>query len=214
MGTTRYLERQWSDLWLRTGAQHDPSPLFLDLKQRYAEPQRKYHRIPHIEHGVRAFSDVRLLAKHPDAILFAFFLHDAVYDPTRKDNEERSTELAWAMIEQAELPVPFGELVEHLIMATKRHGTSADIDVQIMIDMDLCILGADAAVFDVYERQIRREYKHVPDDIFIPNRIRFLERMLERGAIFSTDHFRNQCQAAAEENIKRSIRHLRMLRHV
>ncbi|HYQ93130.1 MAG TPA: hypothetical protein VES89_13900 [Candidatus Competibacteraceae bacterium] len=73
-------------------------------------------------------------------------------------------------------------------------------------DIDLAILGAPSARFDAYERQIRQEYAWVPEALFRSHRRRFLEGLLERARIYTTDAFFERYEPQARFNIDRSLR--------
>src|SRR3990167_2253382 len=167
---------QWHRLWLRVGAKGDPLNVWLNLIRRYAEPHRAYHTLGHIDHCLDELGISRHLAPHSDAIEFALWYHDAVYDATAKDNEEKSAELAVKAINAISLPENFANRVRNLILATKKHTAPANNpDAQLLIDIDLAILGQNEKKFDEYERQIREEYKEVPYEIFKTKRIEILE---------------------------------------
>ena len=78
-----------------------------------------------------------------------------------------------------------------------------------MIDIDLSILGAPAAVFDTFERQIRAEYAHVPDALYAAGRGQVLSRFLAREALYTTAWLRDQLEDPARENLSRTLNALR-----
>ena len=80
--------------------------------------------------------------------------------------------------------------------------------MQLLVDIDLAILGADAARFDEYERQVREEYAWVPSIMFRRTRRRILEQFLERPRIFQTAAFYEAREAAARQNLQRSVKQL------
>jgi predicted metal-dependent HD superfamily phosphohydrolase len=97
------------------------------------------------------------------------------------------------------------ERVRALIMKTCHDALPETQDEQVLVDIDLAILGADAARFDEYETQVRAEYGWVPDFLFRRTRRKILQAFLARSAIYSTTHFRNQLEKKARENLARSI---------
>jgi predicted metal-dependent HD superfamily phosphohydrolase len=78
-------------------------------------------------------------------------------------------------------------------------------DQQLLVDIDLSILGAPQARFDEYERQVRREYAWVDEPIFRSVRSSILKEFLARPSIYSTTSFRDRLENSARENLKRSI---------
>src|SRR6185295_2150491 len=106
------------------------------------------------------------------------------------------------------LPGQLQHQVKHLILITKKHDRSADIDAALMTDVDLSILGRDERDFDAYEAAIRREYSWVPEPAFIAGRTAVLESFLSRPTIYATPFFENKYEQPARRNLKRSISRL------
>lgn len=94
----------WVELWRAVNAQGDSTPPFLDLRRRYAEPQRKYHVWKHITDGLEELKPAEHLAQHPEDIRMAYYFHDAIYDTRVKDSEnvDKSAELAVAVMRQVQ----------------------------------------------------------------------------------------------------------------
>jgi predicted metal-dependent HD superfamily phosphohydrolase len=79
----------------------------------------------------------------------------------------------------------------------------------MFLDMDLSILGAPQADFDAYEAGVRHEYREVPDTAFRAGRATILEGFLARDTLYFSDWGRARFEAAARENLKRSVAALR-----
>src|SRR5437868_3820663 len=69
-----------------------PSDVASDLARRWSEAHRVWHGPGHLRAMVAGIS-AEAAADDRDALLLAALYHDAVYDPTRSDNEEASAEL-------------------------------------------------------------------------------------------------------------------------
>jgi predicted metal-dependent HD superfamily phosphohydrolase len=82
-------------------------------------------------------------------------------------------------------------------------------DEQILTDIDLSILGAEARAFSQYEKRIRFEYAWVPWDEYSAGRARILQSFLDRTTIYSTPLFIQMYEARARENLARSIEKLK-----
>lgn len=198
----------WLNLWQRIGAQGNASAVYEDLATRYSEPHRAYHTLDHIKHCLDELEQARHLAANPDAVELALWYHDVIYDTRAKDSEERSTALAVDMVRNALLLDNLGQLVANLIMATKHLATPTDSDVQLLVDIDLSILGQTEDKFDEYERQVRKEYEWVPENAFVAGRSAILKSFLDRPTIYSTQFFRNKYEAQARRNVARSLARL------
>lgn len=194
-------------------------PLSLPPEQRaaleaaYAAPARAYHHIGHVAEVLRHYAEVAAGPgwRQPREVALAVLYHDAIYDAGRRDNEARSARLArdhiarWMAGEGLDV-----ERVAQLIELTARHGAIARDDVdeetRLFLDGDMAILGAEPAAFDAYDRGIASEYRgHVPGPLFRLNRRRFLKGLLKRERIFLSDHYHQRYDAAARNNLRRSI---------
>jgi predicted metal-dependent HD superfamily phosphohydrolase len=101
------------------------------------------------------------------------------------------------------------ETVPRLVMATKQHRASGDPDAEVVINIDLSVLGQTEPRFLQYENQIRQEYDWVPAPIFSAKRAEILERFLDRERIFTLDWFWTRFERQARQNLSASIQALR-----
>lgn len=186
-----------------------PATLLGELRKRHAEPQRHYHDWTHVSALLRHFESVEERIADREAVLYAILFHDSVYDPQAKDNEHRSA----ALLLESSPPIGASSLAlaHSMIIATHRHAMPDDLDPGAardcahFLDMDLAILGADRARFDLYEEQVRREYAHVPDDAFRTGRAKVLRGFLARETLYFSDWGQQRFEARARENCRRSI---------
>jgi len=202
------LKSVWFALWRRLAAVGDAGAVYEELVAAYSEPGRFYHTLEHLEQCLSEFASVSAAELNADAIEFALWFHDAVYDTRSKDNEERSAELAQRVMRSALLSDSLGTLVARLILATRHSAPPQTLSEQLIVDIDLSILGQDRSRFDEYERQIRSEYAWVPEDAFRNGRSAILSSFLSRPRIYSTEAFYRRYEAAARENLVRSISQL------
>jgi len=200
--------KRWGALLARLGAKSDADAVFWELLERYAEPQRAYHTFHHIQACLATFDEARDLAERPDEVEVALWLHDVVYDPHAGDNEEQSAQWAVRHLQRLGVPEPTVRLVCDLIRATRHDRVPCAIDAKLVMDIDLAILGRDGTVFDVYERQIGREYDWVPEAQFREGRTAVLRAFLERAYIYHTEFFRDRLEAQARTNLARSLEQL------
>lgn len=200
--------QQWQQLWQAAGCRGDSRPDYDRLAQAYAEPQRHYHNFQHIAECLEAFDLVRHLARQPLAVEMAIWFHDAVYDPPAPDNEEQSAALTVRCLTEAGAGPDLAATVRRLVLATKLHETGNDLDVDLLVDVDLGILGKSQARFEEYEAQIRREYSWVPVKIYAAKRAEILRHFLARERIYVTDPFHDRWERAARANLQRSIQNL------
>lgn len=209
------LESRWRDLCaaaeVTTGDIAEAGRWLLDA---YGVSSRAYHNLDHLAQCLSEFDAARGHAAEPVTAELAIWFHDSVYDPSRTDNEERSSE--WARGVLAYLGASPGQIaaVQVIVLATKhtddvqRASGPQVTDAPLVADVDLSILGQAPDVFDAYERAIREEYRNVPDEGFRAARLGVLTRLLDRPRIYLTLPFRARYETRARENLSRAVERL------
>jgi predicted metal-dependent HD superfamily phosphohydrolase len=196
----------WARMWEALGAQTVSGGLFNQLVRAYGEPQRHYHTLQHLRECLAHWEAASALARQPEQVELALWFHDAVYDPQRSDNEERSAQWAHASVLAAGCPAEVADRIAALVRATASHEAPVDDpDAQLLLDIDLAILGAGPARFDEYERQVRAEYAHVPEAAFRAGRGRVLAGFLGRPRLYATAPFHDALEQRARDNLARSL---------
>jgi len=187
--------------------------LITGLKARYAEAQRAYHTWAHIEALLGHFHTLGDHIHDKTRLLWALYWHDAIYDPTRSDNEAVSADLLRAE-GKAALPANTLEDAAIIIEATAKHELPAALkgdalsDAALFLDIDLSILGSRPDVFDAYEDHIRFEYSFVPIEIYTPARSKILSGFLARKQLYFTRVCADLWEENARTNLARSIARL------
>jgi predicted metal-dependent HD superfamily phosphohydrolase len=198
---------RWLELWSRLGGRDGEAP-FSRLVAAYAEPQRAYHTAEHICECLAELDLTRNLAEHPDEVEGALWFHDAVYMPGATDNEARSAKLAGTELTAGLVPPETTSRIAGLILATRHSGPAGLPDERLTCDVDLSVLGREPAVFDEYERRIRREYGWVPEPLYRRGRASVLAEFLRRPSIYQTDPFRQRYELSARANLTRQLAQL------
>jgi predicted metal-dependent HD superfamily phosphohydrolase len=139
----------------------------------------------------------------PASLELALWFHDAIYDTSRSDNEAKSA--AWARHALTTLSRSQLDRIEQLILLTKHDTLPVGLDQELILDLDLSILGASPARFDVYEAQIRQEFSWIPDAVYKRDRAKILTAFLSRWVIYHTTYFRDMLEVQARENLERSL---------
>jgi predicted metal-dependent HD superfamily phosphohydrolase len=183
-----------------------PVSLIDRLVARYAEPHRKYHTWSHI---LACFdAKAQLTGVAAPEIDLALLFHDAIYDPTRHDNEERSAELLTDEGRRAWIDERILERAAPLVLATKHAGAVDSPEACLVVDADLSILGAQGATFDEYERDVREEYASVDEAAWSAGRTAVLREFVARPSIFQTPSARRLWEERARQNLARSLARL------
>jgi predicted metal-dependent HD superfamily phosphohydrolase len=195
------LEQRWVAL---AGA--DTRRLGDDLIARYGEEHRRYHTTEHLAGVLDLVEEFADDAADADAVRLAAWFHDAVYDPERGDNEERSAALAERMLADTDLPPETVAEVARLVRLTATHdpGTQ-DFNGQVLCDADLAILAASPADYAAYASAVREEYAFVPEEIFVAGRSDVLRSLLALPALFRTAMGRERFEAKARHNMETEL---------
>jgi predicted metal-dependent HD superfamily phosphohydrolase len=172
------------------------------LVTAYDAPERHYHTLGHIENLLREVTRFPLL--DATVVELAVWYHDAVYSALRSDNEVKSAEWAEAFLQQTTLGTDRRARVADLIRRTQDHTQPQppdDADLLLFLDADLGILGAPEAAYWDYARQVRREYRLVPDLLYRPGRRKVLAKLLEAPVLYHTPALREALDAPARRNL-------------
>ena len=194
----------WVATIRRLGGRPDPA-VGAALLARYAEPHRHYHSVEHLRAVLSAVDALAPHADQPAVVRLAAWYHDAVYDPRRSDNEERSARLAESELVRAGLAQVAAGRVAELVRVTVDHDPPVgDADAQVLCDADLAVLSSSAADYERYVAAVRREYAHVDERGWRAGRAAVLRRLLERPALFRTDTAR-AWEPAARRNVGQEL---------
>ncbi len=176
----------------------------------YAEAGRHYHDVRHVA-ALLALTRAHA-ADFADraSVDLAIFYHDAVYDPRRADNEEKSAALAREGLTRLGCSAAQVAKVERYILAT-RHGSheaatdAMDMDLARLLDFDLSVLAAAPADYDAYAAAIRREYAHVPEALYRAGRGKVLRMFLGLPRIYRVPMLYDRWEALARANLAREL---------
>jgi predicted metal-dependent HD superfamily phosphohydrolase len=183
-----------------------PGPIGADLLRRYGEPHRRYHTAEHLVAVLDHVDELAAEAGDAEAVRLAAWFHDAVYDPSRGDNEERSAVLAERMLADTDLPAVTVAEVARLVRLTTTHDPrDDDRNGAVLCDADLAILAAPPDRYAAYAAAVREEYAAVPDDAFRAGRAEILRSLLELPALFRTAPARERWEAAARHNLQTEL---------
>jgi pantetheine-phosphate adenylyltransferase len=213
-----WLRRDWDSLWgnqqLAPGAAANADHWFDYLvgAAAYGAPQRHYHGLDHLVHGL---SEIAVWAANTNAaeadvatLKQAFWFHDAVYQIPHgaNSNEEESARLwlgSGLAADSSEGPAQLIRATDHLQVSAIEHPLK-----DAMLGVDLAILGQSDDLYDAYTRGVRMEYCDVLDDVYRGNRRKVMlhfHRLALAGALYPDPYFAALYQEAAARNIAREI---------
>ncbi|WP_067489824.1 HD domain-containing protein [Actinomadura hibisca] len=193
------------DRWVALAGPH-ARRIGTELDARYGEEHRRYHTRAHLTAVLDLVDELADHAADPDAVRLAAWFHDAVYDPQRADNEDRSARLARRMLADTDLPEATVDEVARLIVLTETHAPDADDrNGQVLCDADLAVLGSDPDAYAAYAAAVREEYAFVPDEFFKAGRAEVLTGLLELPALFHTPQARARYEEKARANLRTEL---------
>ena len=180
--------------------------VFADLGALYGAPYRKFHNLCHIQDCLCRFDESAPYLVDPDAVEFALWFHDAVYECGATTNEARSAEMFLEL--SAGAAFGFRHRVCSLIMATRHRRRVSDNDKRFIVDIDLSGFGAPWEEFMRNGQLLREESGRQNEHEYQTGQLNFLGRLQRRPTVFSTDYFRDKYEATARANLSRVLAEL------
>lgn len=161
------------------------------LLTQYGGADRHYHNVQHIVAMLQDLAARQSGFHDPGSAALAIFFHDFVYDPARADNEARSAEAMVSMLSNAGVSEYRLDKAADIIHATKAHARAADADTNLVLDMDMAILGQPWPVYVRYAKGVMQEYLAVHSKpAYRLGRVNaFLDPVIAHGDIFLTPDF-------------------------
>lgn len=200
-------ENRWLALMAQLGLQ-DNRDQWRALHNAYAEKHRHYHNGEHIAACLQHLDAIRHLAENPAEIELALWFHDAIYKPRSSTNELDSANWCSEFLQSNNVEPSVIERIHQLIMITCHNAVPATNDEQLLVDIDLAILGAPEDVYWQFETNVRKEYQWVPGFIFRAKRKEILQGFLDRYRIYHHNYFYDLLERRARENLAAAISRL------
>lgn len=194
------LAARYVSLVERLGGTATTHATFDRLYESWSAESRRYHGIEHLVDCLRELD----AADAGAFVELALWYHDVVYEPMRHDSEERSAQALLADAADLGIPLEVALTVADLIRATAHADGSeapSSSERDLVVDIDLSILGRDALRFMEFEYGVEEEYAHVSTLTFRRARGRFLAGLLARPRLFRTEGFRKRYEQRARAQI-------------
>lgn len=193
------LQKKWNQIYPDA-----PTDIFKKIVNNHTQKGRYYHNLSHLQ------SMLLLLDEYPEPVEYkrdvqlTIFFHDIIYDATKKGNEEKSARIAQKLLGEQ-----YTQLIQLLILSTKKHQPLNDLhENAVLLDLDLAILGGSLELYDAYRTAIRMEYNVYPNLLYNPGRKRVLQKFLERERLYFTGYFHEKYEQQARLNLKWEIEQL------
>ena len=180
------------------------------VRSCYDEPHRHYHGVDHLDDCLAILRTLTDIDEREEQILrWAILWHDAIYDPRRRDNENRSGELAFQELTRCGVGKSEAQDVRRLILLTENHRVGeGDHLGALLVSIDLSVLGADPDRYRDYAEGVRREYAHIPDDAWRAGRSAVLEKLLDSNPLYPDVRFRAALETRARRNLTDELNRL------
>lgn len=207
------LAATWVAAWSSLG-RPAPSGLQAELMAAWSEPHRHYHDQRHLRECLALWTRWRGHSPRASEVAIALWFHDAIYDPQAPvsgSNELNSAAWAARSLVRAGADSDTAQRVHDLVMATQHDAPAslgASLDAQLLVDIDLSILGSPAERFQRYDQDVRKEYAWVPGFRYQEARAQVLQSFLDRSRLYLGEHAVALLEAQARINLAAALSRL------
>lgn len=200
-----------------------------ELLDRWHEPHRIYHGPAHLRHALDSHALLLQLSPisqprpqpqpQPSIVVenLALWFHDAIYttagSPPGTD-ETLSAQLAVDLLgptvsSNGDLTAPQVDEVARLVLITQEHNPRPEDEAGARVnDADLAVLGSAPDRYARYTKQVRTEFRDIPDERFSQGRATILTKLLRQGTLFRTPAAANRWEQQAQHNLRTELAHL------
>ncbi len=165
----------------------------------YTDQSRYYHNLSHLSNMLAELESIKSEVKELDTLLFSIYYHDIIYSTSDSNNEYNSAMLFKKRI--ANTSFQYADKCIAQILQTKEHKVTQINDDNILLDLDLKILGESKSDYQVYCQNIRKEYKIYSDTEYSAGRKMALSHLLNLSSIYKTDYFIKNYENNARQNL-------------
>lgn len=208
------LAATWVAAWSSVG-HSAPAGLRVELMSAWSEPHRHHHDQRHLRECLALWTQWRDHSRRAGEVAIALWFHDAIYDPRAPSNELHSAAWAARSLARAGADSDTAQRVHDLVMSTEQatqHDAPADLgsspDAQLVVDIDLSILGSPAERFERYDQDVRKEYAGVPGLRYRETRAQLLQSLLDRPRLYHGEHAVALLEAQARINLAAALSRL------
>jgi len=206
------IEKTWFQLTEAVNADSEIAKKWLErLTQQQTAADRYYHNLNHVRHLLILIEEHKNEIECKEALQFAAFFHDYIYNAGSCNNERLSADVALNAMTELGVPKPIIGQTIQMILATKAHRPQTENrneDLLLFLDMDMAILGASKQHYKDYTKAVELEFNSCPSFLYKRGRIGFLKQTLSQPFIFHTETFRNEYELKARRNLSEELKAL------
>ncbi len=195
--STEDVKKSWTSIASKYS--HDSgliTELWDEIVTAYTSPNRHYHNLHHISFMLQLFHQYEEKLIKKGEVLFSIFYHDIIYDVKSRKNEENSVKYAALRLLKLGVSPTAINRISKMIVSTKHHEPTDNMDNNYLLDFDLAILSAPEKEYKLYTDQIRNEYLLYPKTMYRFGRKRLLKNLLRQSSIYATEDFQSRNQKA------------------
>ena len=178
--------------------------MFNQLVEMYSQGWRSYHNLNHISSSLDYLEACKSQAVFADAIEFAIWFHDCIFEVGAADKEARSRD--WGVAQaSAHLPPALILAVDRLIMDTCHHCVPDTEDGKLIADIDLTSF---ALPWDEYLRDsiaVRGELAYRDETHALAEKVRFLDNLIKDDQIFYSRFYLKYFEQKAQQNVRKHL---------
>ena len=208
------LAARWDAAWSALGRPAPAGPQG-ELMNAWAEPHRHYHDQRHLRECLALWTRWRIHSARAGEVAIALWFHDAIYDPQAGSNELNSAAWAARSLIHAGLASETARRVHDLVKSTEQatqHGAPAALssgaDAQLLVDIDLSILGSPPERFERYDQDVRKEYAWAPGFRYRDLRAQVLQGFLDRPQLYHGEAAVARLEGQARINLAAALSRL------
>ncbi|MEI6426391.1 MAG: hypothetical protein WCO66_03495 [Candidatus Absconditabacteria bacterium] len=180
-----------------------------ELASIYNASGNIYHNWSHISSCLAELEANKELAEDYKAIKEAVLFHDIIYIPGKRDNEEESALFAENYLKNRGESEEYCHKVRDLVLITKHNEIPVTKDQELIIDIDLSILGQDDQTYQNYTNNVKHEYQkampELTDEQFYLGRKNFLKKFLQKDKMYFTKTFSDKYESQARQNLQKEF---------
>ncbi len=204
------LATTWTEAWALLG-RSALAGLQAELMAAWSESHRHYHDARHLRECLALWTQWRAHCPRPGEVAIALWFHDAIYDPQAGNNELNSAAWAARSLARAGVDGDAVQRVHDLVMATQHDAPAAlaiGLEAQLLVDIDLSILGSPAERFERYDQDVRKEHAWVPGFRYQEGRAQVLRSFLARPRLYHGEHAVALLETQARINLAAALSRL------
>jgi pantetheine-phosphate adenylyltransferase len=141
------------------------------VKRFYNSKKRVFHNWSHVIEIIEKIKEHKLKEEDENILIVSAVFHDLIYDVSSETNEIESANYFDHSVNQK---TKNSKKIKDIILSTKDHFKHQDSLTNLFLSFDLDVLNGSISSLIQYEEKIFKEFESVSYDVYLKNRIDFL----------------------------------------